>query len=82
MIGKNEPSQTLLSCVNLEDRVTKNEPMRKMREVLNEALADLGPGFQRLYSTRGRPSIPPERLIRASLLQALFSVRSELCSDS
>jgi hypothetical protein len=52
-------------------------PLRKIRQVVNDALASLDAEFEALYTDFGRPSIPPERLIRASLLQILFSVRSE-----
>ena len=77
MIGEDETPQALFSYVNLEDRVAKNDPLRIIREVLNEALADFRPEFRRLYSMNGHPSIPPKHLIRASLLQALFSIHSE-----
>ena len=77
MIGNDETHLPLYSYINLEDRVAKNDPLRKIQEVLNEVLAGLRPEFERLYSKTGRRSIPPERLIRASLLQVLFSIRSE-----
>ena len=52
-------------------------PLRPIRALVDEALAALSPDFDRLYSRLGRPSIPPEKLLRALLLQAFYSVRSE-----
>jgi transposase len=52
--------------------------LRPIRQIVDEALAALSPEFQKLYTKLGRPSIPPERLLRALLLQAFYSVRSEL----
>ena len=63
--------------VDLEERIPMRHPLRKIRQVVNEALASLDAEFEALYTDFGRPSIPPERLIRASLIQILFSVRSE-----
>jgi transposase len=61
----------------LEDRIAKNHPLRAIRALVNEALSGLSDRFDALYSQTGRPSIPPEYLLRATLLQAFFSVRSE-----
>ncbi|MDP5305643.1 IS5 family transposase [Paracoccus spongiarum] len=77
MRGTDETSGTLFRHVDLEARVPAKHPLRKIRQVVNEALASLDGEFEALYTDFGRPSIPPERLIRASLLQILFSVRSE-----
>jgi transposase len=63
--------------VNLEDRVGRDHPLRAIREIANVALADLSGEFAALYSGTGRPSIAPEMLLRALLLQAFYSVRSE-----
>jgi transposase len=52
--------------------------LRPIRQIVDEALAALSPEFEKLYAKLGRPSIPPERLLRALLLQAFYSVRSEL----
>src|SRR5262249_11039336 len=60
-----------------EARVPVRHPLRKIRQIVNEALASLDGDFSKLYASDGRPSITPERLLRASLLQAFFSVRSE-----
>lgn len=77
MRGADETSGSLFSYVDLEARIPAGHPLRKIRQVVNEALASLDAAFALLYTEFGRPSIPPERLIRASLIQILFSVRSE-----
>ncbi len=77
MRGTDETSGSLFSYVDLEERIPERHPLRKIRQVVNDALASLDADFEALYIDFGRPSIPPERLIRASLLQILFSVRSE-----
>ena len=77
MRGTDETSGSLFSYVDLEERIPPRHPLRKIRQVVNDALASLNAEFEALYTDFGRPSIPPERLIRASLLQILFSVRSE-----
>jgi transposase len=77
MRGMDETSGSLFSYVDLDARIPERHPLRKIREVVNDALASLDAELEALYTDFGRPSIPPERLIRASLLQILFSVRSE-----
>ena len=77
MRGADETSGSLFSYVDLEDRIPARHPLRKIRQVVNDALASLDDEFDRLYVDFGRPSIPPERLIRASLIQILFSIRSK-----
>lgn len=77
MRGTDETSGSLFSYVDLEERIPPRHPLRKIRQVVNDALASLDTEFEALYTDFGRPSIPPERLIRASLLQILFSLRSE-----
>jgi transposase len=67
----------MFSYRSLEDRIPRDHPLRPMREMVDKALEDVGPLFAELYADTGRPSIPPERLLRALLLQILFSVRSE-----
>jgi transposase len=68
----------LFSYVDLEVRVRRDHPLRPIREIANAALADLSEDFAALYPPRlGRPSIPPERLLRATLLQAFYGIRSE-----
>ena len=77
MRGTDETSGSLFSYVDLEARIPARHPLRTIRQVVNDALAGLDAEFAALYTDFGRPSIPPERLIRASLIQILFSVRSE-----
>ncbi len=77
MRGSDEKSGALFSYVDLEARVSPDHPLRTIRQLANEALAALQSDFSALYSGRGRPSIPPERLLRAMLLQAFYSIRSE-----
>ncbi len=67
----------MFSYRSLEDRIPADHPLRPMRAMVDEALREVGPLFETLYAQTGRPSIPPERLLRALLLQILFSVRSE-----
>lgn len=77
MRGSDETKGSLFSYVDLEARIPAQHPLRKIRQVVNDALASLDAEFEALYTDFGRPSIAPERLIRASLIQILFSVRSE-----
>ena len=77
MRGPDEASGSLFSYVDLEARIPARHPLRKIRQVVNDALASLDAEFSALYIDFGRPSIAPERLIRASLIQILFSIRSE-----
>ncbi len=67
----------MLAVVNLERRVAPIHPLRRIKQVAEAALERLSASFDRMYSAVGRPSIPPERLLKASLLMALYSVRSE-----
>jgi transposase len=77
MRGEDGRSGSLFSYVDLEARVGKDHPFRTIRGVVNEALAALSAEFAVLYVRVGRPSIPPEKLLRAMLLQAFYSTRSE-----
>ncbi|WP_300210772.1 IS5 family transposase, partial [Bradyrhizobium sp.] len=67
----------LFSYVDLEARVRRDHPLRMIRKIVNEALSTLERELAALYSPIGRPSIPPEKLLRAMLLQAFYSIRSE-----
>jgi transposase len=67
----------LCTYVNCEQPVPKDHPLRAILRIVDEALAALTLEFEGLYAKFGRPSIPPERLLRALLLQAFYSVRSE-----
>ena len=77
MRGSGDPQEVMLAVVNLEERVPKDHPVRTIKAVADEALARLSPEFDRMYSKVGRASVPPERLLKASLLISLYSVRSE-----
>ncbi len=77
MRGSDDQNGALFSYVNLEDRVPARHPLRVIRQIVNAALAQLDAAFAGLYAADGRPSIPPERLLRAVLIQILFSIRSE-----
>jgi transposase len=67
----------MFSYLSPEERVPSKHPLRPIRLLVDEALKSLSPAFSRLYSAYGRPSIPPEKLLRALLLQVLYTVRSE-----
>ena len=77
MRGDDREQGSMFSYRSLEDRIPRDHPLRPMRAMVDEALEDVSPLFTELYADTGRPSIPPERLLRALLLQILFSVRSE-----
>jgi transposase len=77
MRGRRNPQITMLAFIDLEERVPTAHPLRTIKRLADEALADLSSTFDRMYAKDGRPSIPPERLLKASLLIALYSVRSE-----
>ncbi len=78
MRGSDERTGTLFSYVDVEARIRRDHPLRQIREIADTALAALDEDFEALYPRRlGRPSIPPERLLRAMLLQAFYGIRSE-----
>jgi transposase len=77
MRGSDERSGELFSYVDLEDRVPAGHPLRLIRRIVNEVLAALDGEFTELYADGGRPSIAPERLLRALLLQVFYTIRSE-----
>ena len=77
MRGTDKRSGELFSYVDLEQRVRADHPLRAIRKVVGTALAALSGDFAGLYSGMGRPSIAPEMLLRAMLLQAFYSIRSE-----
>jgi len=77
MRGNDGVAGSLFSYVDLEKRIRADHPLRVIRGIVNTTLADLSSEFDRLYSPFGRESIPPERLLRALLLQAFYSIRSE-----
>jgi transposase len=77
MRGEADPQPSMFSYVDLESRIPKSHPIRKIRKIVDRGLVELEPTFEAMYSDRGRPSIPPEQLIRALLLQIFFTIRSE-----
>ena len=77
MRGTDHQQSTMFSYVSPDDRVPAQHPLRAIREMTDEALKELSPRFDAMYSREGRPSIAPEKLLRALLLQGLYSVRSE-----
>jgi transposase len=77
MRGEDEKQQDMFSYVSPEQRVPADHPLRAVREMVDQILKEMSPRFARLYSGLGRPSIPPERLLRALLLQIFYTIRSE-----
>src|SRR5947208_4343921 len=77
MRGDDQQTGWMFSYVSPEERVPPDHPLRAIRRMTEEVFSRLSPRFDRLYSTIGRPSIPPEKLLRALLLQGLYTVRSE-----
>ncbi len=77
MRGSDQHTGSLFSYVNLDERIPRRHPLRKIKAVVDAALVSLDADFEQLYADEGRPSIAPERLLRASLVQILFSIRSE-----
>ena len=77
MRGYDEQASHLFSYVSPEQRVPANHPVRAIRQITDRVLAKLSPIFSEMYSMIGRPSIPPEKLLRTLLLQVLYTVRSE-----
>src|SRR5499433_4078996 len=77
MRGPDQQQNYIFSYISPEQRVRKDHPLRPIRAMVDEVLKKLSPEFQKMYAKGGRPSIPPEQLLRALLLQMLYSVRSE-----
>lgn len=77
MRGLDDREPVLFSYVSLEDRVPRDHPLRAVKKLVDGILQDLSPRFDAMYARVGRPSIPPEQLMRALLLQIFYSVRSE-----
>jgi transposase len=75
--GKFRDQGSLFSYLAPETRVPANHPLRQIRALVREVLKDLSRTFGKLYSSEGRPSIPPEQLLSALLLQAFYGIRSE-----
>src|ERR1700751_5334572 len=77
MRGNDQEQGGMFSYISPEQRVRKDHPLRPIRTMVDQVLKELSPRFDRMYAKVGRPSIPPEQLLRALLLQMLYSVRSE-----
>ena len=77
MRGDEKRSEGLFSYVRLEERIAADHPLRAIRTLVEDVLEAMSGKFRTLYSHTGRPSIPPEQLLKATLLQAFFTVRSE-----
>ena len=77
MRGNQNEQEEVFSYLPLEQRVPQDHPLRRVREMADRALQELSAWFDSLYARTGRPSIPPEQLLRAQILQALYTIRSE-----
>jgi len=77
MRGHDQEQEQLYSYISMEQRIPEDHPLRRIRKMVDELLKGLSPRFSKLYASDGRPSIPPEQLLRALLLQALYTIRSE-----
>src|SRR5579859_1618113 len=77
MRGNQKQQEAMFSYVSLEARVPQEHPLRAIRRIVDEILAGMSSRFDSMYAENGRPSIPPERLLRALLLQMFYTVRSE-----
>jgi transposase len=77
MRGDDHQPRAMFSYVSAEERVPQDHPLRAIRTFVDEILREMTREFGALYAQHGRPSIPPERLLRAQLLQLFYSIRSE-----
>jgi transposase len=77
MRGRQNPQVSMLAFIDVESRIPLDHPLRTIKYIADAALAELSPLFDEMYVDDGRPSIPPERLLKASLLMSLYSIRSE-----
>ena len=76
MRGDDVQQEAMFSYLSPEARVPQDHPLRPIRKMVNQALAELSGEFQAMYSSEGRPSIPPEKLLRALLLQVFYTILS------
>jgi len=83
MRGKKDPQTSMVALISMESLVREDHPLRAIKPLADEALRRLAPLFDKMYAETGRPSVPPERLLKGLLLMALFGVRSErmLCEQ-
>jgi transposase len=77
MRGDDVQQQAIFSYLSPEARVPQNHPLRPIQKMVNQAVVELSGQFQAMYSREGRPSFPPEKLLRALLLQILYTIHSE-----
>jgi transposase len=77
MRGEERRQRSMLLVVNLEERIPKQHPLTRIKQMAELALRQMSPMFDEIYSVLGRPSIPAEHLLKASLLMALYTIRSE-----
>ena len=77
MRGKQVRQLAMLSSLSPEDLIPSEHPIRRIRQVVDVVLAELDGEFQAMYASGGRPSVPPEQLLKATVLMALYSIRSE-----
>ena len=77
MRGNSDPQLTMLTTLSTEDLIPADHPIRKIRVVVDAVLAELDPVFDRMYAAGGRRSVPPEALLKATVLMAMYSIRSE-----
>jgi len=77
MRGDDQQQDEMFSYISPDKRVPQDHPLRRIRPIVDRVLEQLSPRFNQLYARAGRPSIAPEKLLRALLLQLLYSVRSE-----
>jgi transposase len=77
MRGASERQMAMLTTLSPEDLIPAQHPIRRIRTVVDEVLASLDDEFEAMYSAIGRPSVPPEQLLKATVLMALYSIRSE-----
>ena len=77
MRGKPKQQLAMLTSLSTEDLIPKDHPIRRIRKVIDEVLVELDGDLDAMYSRIGRPSVPPEQLLKATILMALYSVRSE-----
>ena len=77
MRGAPDPQMAMLTTVSTEDLIPTEHPIRKIRVVVDLILGELDPVFDRMYASSGRTSVPPEALLKATVLMAMYSIRSE-----
>lgn len=81
--GRAAEQRSMLALVDVETRIPANHPLRRIKEIADRILVSMSPTFDAMYMEGGRPSIPPERLLKAGLLISLYTIRSEraFCED-